>query len=129
MRMRPRSIRARDTLVAAVLAALVFGAIAAAVDLSVRDTVNGDLLRETQIAARKASGGVRDGTLATPIPDDTGGRVLVQVVGPGGHVLDATPAAAGRGPWPGSGPPAPSGSTTSSNAADAAPADPAPWSR
>ncbi|MDL4773278.1 MULTISPECIES: sensor histidine kinase [Thermomonosporaceae] len=106
MRMRPRSIRARDTLVAAVLAALVFGAIAAAVDLSVRDTVNGDLLRETQIAARKASGGVRDGTLATPIPDDTGGRVLVQVVGPGGHVLDATPAAAGRGPlarlWPSS---------------------------
>ncbi|MFC6884227.1 MULTISPECIES: sensor histidine kinase [Actinomadura] len=104
MRMRPRSIRARDTLVAAVLAALVLGAIATAVDLSMRNTVKGDLLQQTQLAARRASGGVRDGTLATPIPDDTGGRVLVQVVGAGGHVLDSTPAAAGRPPlsrlWP-----------------------------
>ncbi|MFD0683577.1 sensor histidine kinase [Actinomadura fibrosa] len=104
MRMRPRSIRARDTLVAAVLAVLVFGLTAAGIDTAVRGATKADLLSEVQVDARRASGGVRDGTLATPIPDDTGGRILVQVVGPGGHVLDSTPAAAGREPvstlWP-----------------------------
>ncbi|TDD87543.1 sensor histidine kinase [Actinomadura rubrisoli] len=104
MRMRPRSIRARDTLIAAVLAVLVFGITAAGVDLAVRGAVKSDLLEQIQIDARRASGGVRDGTLATPIPDETGGRILVQVVGPGGHVLDSTPAAAGKAPvstlWP-----------------------------
>ncbi|WP_131741498.1 sensor histidine kinase [Actinomadura roseirufa] len=104
MRIRPRSIRARDTLVAAVLALLVFGATAGGLDLAVRQSVKADLLREVQTEARLASGGVRDGTLATPIPDDSGGRIPVQVVGKGGHVLDATPGAAGRTPvstvWP-----------------------------
>lgn len=104
MRMRPRSIRARDTLIAAVLAVLVFGVTAVGADFAVRGSVKGDLLEHVQIAARQGSGGVRDGSLATPIPDDTGGRILVQVVGPGGHVLDSTPAATGRPPvsalWP-----------------------------
>ncbi|MBW8483001.1 sensor histidine kinase [Actinomadura parmotrematis] len=96
MRLRPRSIRGRDTLVAAVLALLVFGAIAAAADVSARNATDAARLQDVQLAARRASGGVRDGTLATPIPDDSRGRVLVQVLGPGGHLLDATPAAAGR---------------------------------
>ncbi|WP_067488967.1 HAMP domain-containing sensor histidine kinase [Actinomadura hibisca] len=105
MRLRPRSIRARDTLVAAVLAALVFGAIAVGVDFAVRTSTSAALLQETQLAARRTSGGVRDGTLPTPIPDDSGGRLLIQVVGPQGHVLDATPAAAGRAPLSGLWPP------------------------
>ncbi|MBT2207364.1 MULTISPECIES: ATP-binding protein [Actinomadura] len=106
MRILPRSIRTRDTLIAAVLAVLVLGITAVGVDLAVRATVKADLLQEIQVAARRSSGGVRDGSLVTPIPDDTGGRILVQVVGPGGHVLDATPAATGRPPvsrlWPSS---------------------------
>ncbi|MFI6514329.1 sensor histidine kinase [Spirillospora sp. NPDC050679] len=105
MRLRPRSIRVRDTLVSAVLAALVFGGIAVGVDLSVRSTTKAALLQETQLAARRTSGGVRDGTLPTPIPDDSGGRLLIQVVGPQGHVLDATPAAVGRAPLSGLWPP------------------------
>ncbi|MFG1998472.1 sensor histidine kinase [Spirillospora sp. NPDC048911] len=104
MRLRPRSIRARDTLVAAVLAALVFGGVAVALDLGIRNGAKARILQETQLAARRASASVRDGTLTSPIPDDSGGRILVQVVGPGGHVLDSTPAAAGRPPlstfWP-----------------------------
>ncbi|WP_067827624.1 sensor histidine kinase [Actinomadura kijaniata] len=104
MRLRPRSIRARDTLVSFVLAALVFGAVAVGADAAIRGTAEAGLLQEVQNAARRTSGAVRDGTLPTPIPDDSGGRLLVQVVGPRGHVLDATPAAAGRPPvsrkWP-----------------------------
>ncbi|MEU5877191.1 HAMP domain-containing sensor histidine kinase [Spirillospora sp. NPDC047279] len=104
MRLRPRSIRARDTLVAAVLAALVLGGVAVAIDLAIRNGTEARILQETQLAARRTSASVRDGTLASPIPDDSGGRILIQVVGPGGHVLDSTPAAARRAPlstlWP-----------------------------
>ncbi len=61
MRMRPRSIRARDTLAAAVIAAFVFGITAAGVDIAVRVDVKADLLRQTQVDARRVSGGVRQG--------------------------------------------------------------------
>ncbi|MEV4255655.1 histidine kinase dimerization/phospho-acceptor domain-containing protein, partial [Spirillospora sp. NPDC049652] len=93
MRLRPRSIRTRDTLVAAVLAAVVCGAIAIGADLGIRNTVRAALVQDTAQSARRTSAAIRDGSLASPIPDDTGGRVLVQVVGPGGNLLDATPAA------------------------------------
>ncbi|WP_433465155.1 sensor histidine kinase [Spirillospora sp. CA-128828] len=106
MRMRPRSIRARDTLVAAVIAALVLGVTAIGVDLAVRSAVEASLLRQTQVDARRVSGAVRDGTLDGPIRDGTRGRVLVQVVEPGGRVTNATPAATDRPPvsrvWPSS---------------------------
>ncbi|MFC4054351.1 sensor histidine kinase [Actinomadura syzygii] len=106
MRMRPRSIRARDTLVAAVIAALVLGVTAAGADIAVRGAVKADLLRGTQVEGRRASGGVRDGSLDGQIPDDTRGRVLVQVVERGGRVANATPAATDRPPvsrlWPSS---------------------------
>lgn len=106
MRMRPRSIRARDTLAAAVIAAFVFGITAAGVDIAVRVDVKADLLRQTQVDARRVSGGVRDGSLEGAIPDDTGGHLLIQVVEPGGRVTNATPGAARRPPvsrlWPSS---------------------------
>ncbi|MFB4320062.1 sensor histidine kinase [Actinomadura sp. 21ATH] len=105
MRLRPRSIRARDTLIAAVLAALVFGGIAVGADYAIRAAVGARLLEDTQLAARRVSASVRDGSLTGPaIPDESGGRVLIQVVAPGGRVLGATPAAAGHPPlstlWP-----------------------------
>ncbi|MCP2340254.1 sensor histidine kinase [Actinomadura rupiterrae] len=93
MRLRPRSIRARDTLVAAVLAAVVFGGIAAGADLGIRGAENAALVRDSAQSARRTSAAIRDGSLASPIPDDSGGRVLIQVVGPGGNMLDTTPAA------------------------------------
>ncbi|MEO3823226.1 HAMP domain-containing sensor histidine kinase [Actinomadura sp. B10D3] len=106
MRVRPRSIRARDTLVAAVIAALVLGVTAIGADYAVRSAVKADLLRETQVDARRVSGAVRDGTLEGPIRDDSRGRVLVQVVEPGGRVANATPAATDMPPvsrlWPSS---------------------------
>ncbi|GAA4104936.1 sensor histidine kinase [Actinomadura miaoliensis] len=94
MRLRPRSIRARDTLVAAVLAAVAFGLVAAGMDLVLRASTKNRLLQETQLAGRRISAMVRDGALSGQIPDETGGRVLIQVVGPGGHILDSTRAAA-----------------------------------
>ncbi|NDU74951.1 HAMP domain-containing protein [Actinomadura sp. DSM 109109] len=104
MRMRPRSIRARDTLVAAVIAALVLGVSAIGVDIAVRSAVKADLMRRTQVAARRVSGGVRDGTLEGAIRDRSRDRVLIQVVEPGGRVTNATPAATDRPPvsrlWP-----------------------------
>lgn len=106
MRLRPRSIRARDTLVAAVIAAIVFGITAIGVDLAVRSAVEADVLRQTQVEGRRVSAGVRDGTLKGPIPDDTRGRVRIQVVAPGGRVTNATPGVTGRPPvsrlWPSS---------------------------
>lgn len=106
MRMRPRSIRTRDTLVAAVLAALVLGITAVGADIAVRSAVEADLLRGAQVEGRRTSGGVRDGSLDGQLPDDTRGRVLVQVVEPGGRVANATPAATDRPPvsrlWPSS---------------------------
>ncbi|WP_141579948.1 cell wall metabolism sensor histidine kinase WalK [Actinomadura sp. WMMA1423] len=104
MRMRPRSIRARDTLVAAVIAALALGVTAIGVDVAVRSAVKAELLRRTQVDARRVSGGVRDGTLEGAIRGGTRGRVLVQVVEPGGRVTNATPAGTDRPPvsrlWP-----------------------------
>ena len=105
MRIRPRSIRTRDTLVAAVIAALVFGATAIGVDVAVRTTVETESLRQTQADARRVSGGVRDGTLRTPIPD-TRGDIVLQVVEPGGRVQNANLPATDRPPvstlWPSS---------------------------
>ncbi|MBE1532142.1 sensor histidine kinase [Actinomadura algeriensis] len=105
MRIRPRSIRARDTFVAAVIAALVFGATAIGVDFAVRTTVEAESLRQTQADARRVSGGVRDGTLRTPIPD-TRGDIVLQVVEPGGRVQNANAPATDRFPvstlWPSS---------------------------
>jgi signal transduction histidine kinase len=104
MRMRPRSIRARDTLVAAVIAALALGVTAIGADVAVRSAVTAELLRRTQVDARRVSGGVRDGTLEGAIRDDTRGRVVIQVVEPGGRVTNATPSGTDRPPvsrlWP-----------------------------
>ena len=113
MRMRPRSIRTRDTLVAAVLAAFVLGVSAAGADIAVRSAVKADLLRGAQVEGRRVSGGIRDGTLerrlageTRRLPDDTRGRILVQVVEPGGRVDNSTSAATDRPPvsrlWPSS---------------------------
>ncbi|TDD21293.1 HAMP domain-containing histidine kinase [Actinomadura sp. KC06] len=106
MRMRPRSIRARDTLIAAVIAALVLGVAAMGVDFALRTRIETDLLQGTQVEGRRVSGGVRDGTLEGQIADETRGRILIQVVEPGGRVTNATPAATDRPPvsrlWPSS---------------------------
>jgi signal transduction histidine kinase len=105
MRLRPRSIRTRDTVIAAVLAALVFSGLAVGVDLTVRDAVHAQLLDDAQRNARRVSAAVRDGTLSGQvISDDSRGRVLIQVVAPDGRITAATPPAAGRPPlaelWP-----------------------------
>lgn len=84
MRVRPRSIRARDTLVAAVIAALVLGVTAIGADYAVRSAVEADLLRETQVDARRVSGAVRDGTLEGTIRDDSRGASSSRSSSPAG---------------------------------------------
>ncbi|RAY11256.1 two-component sensor histidine kinase [Actinomadura craniellae] len=97
MRLRPRSIRARDTMLAALISATVLSLLAVAFDPLIRSAVSSDLLAEVQNAARRASQAERDGTLPARIRAD--GRVaLIQVVTPDGRVVKATAAAAGRAP-------------------------------
>ncbi|WP_119727977.1 sensor histidine kinase [Thermomonospora amylolytica] len=91
------TIRARDTVIAAVVSVLALGALAVAVDLIVRDVVTSQMLSQTQLAGRRVSGAVRDGTLRTPIPADADG-IMLQVVGPDGRVRNANRAAWGRPP-------------------------------
>ncbi|WP_241661114.1 sensor histidine kinase [Thermomonospora catenispora] len=90
------TIRARDTVIAAIVSVLVLGALAAAADLIVRDVATSQTLTRTQLAGRRVSGAVRDGTLPTPIPPAEG--VVLQVVGPDGRVRNADRASWGRPP-------------------------------
>jgi signal transduction histidine kinase len=97
MRLRPRSIRVRDTLIASVISALVLIGTAVAVDLAIR----GAMERRVVLSVLRVADGVRAatqrGALHTPIPADP--RVdSIQVVDGAGRVLDSTPAMAGRGP-------------------------------
>ncbi|REE97606.1 sensor histidine kinase [Thermomonospora umbrina] len=97
MRLRPRSIRVRDTLIAAVISLLAFSALGVTLDVIIRDVGTAQMLRENQLAARRISGAVRDGTMRHPIPDDPAGLVL-QVVGPDRRVRASTAIDAWRPP-------------------------------
>ncbi|ACZ00273.1 MULTISPECIES: HAMP domain-containing sensor histidine kinase [Thermomonospora] len=97
MRLLPRSIRARDTLLAAVISVLVFGVLAVAADLIIRDVTTSRMLDEIQVAGRRVSGAVRDGTLTQPIPPGPPGVVL-QVVDRDGRVRFTTRGGVGRPP-------------------------------
>ncbi|HEX2312545.1 MAG TPA: HAMP domain-containing sensor histidine kinase, partial [Thermomonospora sp.] len=97
MRLRPRSIRVRDTLIAAVISVLAFSALAVALDVIIRDVATTQMMRETQLAGRRVSGAVRDGTLTSPIPPAAAGTIL-QVVDPDGRVRNSDAASRGLPP-------------------------------
>ncbi|GII77258.1 hypothetical protein Sru01_22400 [Sphaerisporangium rufum] len=89
----PRSIRGRVTLLALALAALLLAPLGVAVDLVVRDAVAGALLRDTREAAARVAAAYHEGTLRNPVTPGPGGVDVIQIVGPGDHLLAATTAA------------------------------------
>src|SRR5262245_14919754 len=97
MRLRPRSIRVRDTLIATVISMFAIGVPAAAVDVAIRNAAQEHYLREVQIAARRVSTAVQERQpLVSPLPPDPTGVDLIQVVDENGRVVHATRDAAGR---------------------------------
>ncbi|GAB3665973.1 HAMP domain-containing sensor histidine kinase [Actinocorallia lasiicapitis] len=97
MRWWPRSIRARDTLIAALLSGAVFGVLGFGAAALVRESLTDDAFDKAQKAARRISADLRAGVVPVPIPLDVEVE-LIQIVGPDGRVLNSTGAARGRVP-------------------------------
>jgi signal transduction histidine kinase len=93
MRLRPRSIRVRDTLIAAVIALLAFGLLGAGAATVARDAAKEHHYRAVEAAARRVAIDLREERLPSPIPPDPGGITLIQVVDSNGRIVNATPAA------------------------------------
>jgi signal transduction histidine kinase len=93
MRLRPRSIRVRDTLIAAVIALIAFGVLGGGAAIFMRNAIRDHHYRDVESAARRVAISLREGHLATPIPPDPGGVRLVQVVDVNGRIRNAATAA------------------------------------
>jgi signal transduction histidine kinase len=98
MRLRPRSIRVRDTLIATLISFFAFGIPAAGADVAVRSATEDHYFRQVEYAARKVAIPLTAGRpLSNPLPPDPDGVDLIQVVDSQGRVIYATKAA-GRVP-------------------------------
>ena len=95
LRLWPRSIRGRDTLLATVMAALLLGMVALGVIAVIQFQIRADRAAEAERAGTRVSSAIRDHTLRNPIPPE-GSGILVQVVSSTGHILFASKEAAGR---------------------------------
>jgi len=98
MRLRPHSIRGRDTVLATVFAAVVLALLATGSDLVIREHYKQQVSNRTRIAATQVTSAVRDGTLRSPIPHTIPGADYLQVIGPDRRVLNTSAKAAGRPP-------------------------------
>ncbi|MEV6985829.1 ATP-binding protein [Sphaerisporangium sp. NPDC051017] len=94
----PRSIRGRVTLLALVLAAVFLIPLAVAAGTVIRNAVAASLTRETREAASHTAVAYREGTLRDPIPPVVRDEDVIQLIGPGGHVLASTENARGMPP-------------------------------
>ncbi|MFF0521038.1 sensor histidine kinase [Actinomadura nitritigenes] len=95
---RPRTIRGRDTLITVVVAALVFTVLAIGADALIRSQESDFAFTRTELATRRVSGAVRQGSMQNPLPAGPYGVRFLQVVDADGHVTAASRAAAGRPP-------------------------------
>ncbi|MDX6742511.1 sensor histidine kinase [Actinocorallia sp. A-T 12471] len=89
MRWWPRSIRVRDTVVAALLAAVVIGLIAVGVTSLFRRTVQAQIFDEAERVARRVSADVRADRVDSPIPSSAAVH-LIQVIDQSGRVVQAS---------------------------------------
>jgi signal transduction histidine kinase len=89
MRLWPRSIRARDTLLAALLSGVVLSVLGLCAIVLIRDRITNDVLDGVQSAARRVSAEVRAGTAPQPLIGDTEIQ-MIQVVDRSGKVTNAT---------------------------------------
>lgn len=93
---RPRSIRARYTVVATALSLVVFTIIGATLGVAVHNMVRDGLYHETERVAAQWISTMRYGTVSQTVPVS---RVnLLQVVDSHGRVLGASPAMSGKPP-------------------------------
>ncbi|GAA3242494.1 sensor histidine kinase [Actinocorallia longicatena] len=97
MRLLPRSIRVRDTLIAALLSGLVFGALGLGASALITSSVKSATFDKAQKAARRVSADLRAGVLRDPIPVDRDAR-LIQVVDARGDVIMSSGPVRGRSP-------------------------------
>jgi signal transduction histidine kinase len=94
MRLRPRSIRVRDTLIATLISLFAFGLPAAGIDLLIRNASAEHHFRNIEYASRRAAIDLRTPPPPrNPLPPDPNGVDLIQVVDANGRVLYATKAA------------------------------------
>ena len=93
VRLRPRSIRGRITVLVAFLAALLLIPAAVIGSLEVRKTLSDAVWLDSQKQATLTAAAVRVGKLTDPIVPSVPGIELVQVVVPGHHVIAASVAA------------------------------------
>jgi signal transduction histidine kinase len=94
MRLGPRSIRVRDTLIATLLSLFAFGVPAAGADVVIRNATQEHYYREVEYAARRVAVSLAEGRpMQNPLPPDPSGVALIQVVDTRGRVLYYTRAA------------------------------------
>ncbi|MFC4530612.1 sensor histidine kinase [Sphaerisporangium dianthi] len=86
----PRSIRGRVTLLSLVLAALFLIPLGVAADLVIRATVANAIWHETREAATRVVSAYRESSLRNPITPGPGDVDVIQVIGPGNHLLAST---------------------------------------
>src|SRR5689334_16276778 len=86
--MWPRSIRARVTLIAAILSGVVLCLLGVGTSMLIRNSVEAGVFEQVQSKARKVSADVRAGTLPNPIAAD--GTEIVQLVDSHGVVTNAS---------------------------------------
>lgn len=95
MRLRPRSIRARDTVIATVIAACAVSGVAAGMDLIVRHQISRGIWAETDRNATRVAAALRAGPSGGITLSAAGGPPLVQVVTVAGRVLRSSPDVSG----------------------------------
>ncbi|GAA3804618.1 hypothetical protein GCM10022226_25630 [Sphaerisporangium flaviroseum] len=94
----PRSIRGQVTLLAVVLAGLFLIPLGIAADMVIRNAVSNSIWRGTREAASRVVVAYRDSTLRNPIAPGPDGVTIIQLIGPGRHILASTAEAQGMPP-------------------------------
>jgi signal transduction histidine kinase len=95
--MKPKSIRAKVTVIATVLSGVVLCLLGVGTAMLIRGSVETSVFGQTQQAAHRVTAELRAGTLRNPIPAD-GAAELIQVVDAHGVVVKSSTAAVGRVP-------------------------------
>ncbi|MGH3388383.1 MAG: sensor histidine kinase [Actinomadura sp.] len=97
MRLRPRSIRVRDTLLATLLSLLALSVVGVSIVLVFKHVAHAVVLADLERTAGRVSAAIRNGTLTNPITEDAHVD-FIQVVDPQGRVTKSTAVAAGLEP-------------------------------
>lgn len=104
MRLRPRSIRSRDTIIATAISACALSGVATGMDLMVRQMVSKGIWTETDRHATRVASAVRSDPSGRTALSEVSGLQLIQVVDQEGLVLRSTADVDGLPPMTGARP-------------------------